>query len=106
MMTLVMSSVLMLAAVQSAAVNSARDGLRSCYKAAIEQAKTDKVAKDGFQPFAKGKCAAQQNSFTAAVWAFDAKNKVSKKQSNADAELQIEDFLVVADEKFQREAGN
>jgi len=28
---------------------------------------------------------------------------VSKKQSNADAELQIEDFLFTADEKFQRE---
>ena len=103
MMTLVMSSVMMLAAVQSAAVNTARDGLRNCYKAAAEQAKADKVAKDGFQPFARGKCSAQQDSFTAAVWAFDSKNKVSKKQSNADAELQMEDFLFVADEKFQRE---
>jgi hypothetical protein len=104
MMTLVMSSVLVVAAAQSAAVNTARDGLRNCFKTAIEQAKAEKVAKDGFQPFAKSHCTTQANSFMAAVWAFDAKNKVSKKQSNADAELQIEDFLFTADEKFQREA--
>ena len=105
MMPLVMSSVLVLAAVQSAAINSAREGLRNCFKEAITQAKTDKVAKDGFQPFAKTRCTTQSNSFTAAIWAFDAKNKVSKKQSNADAQLQIEDFLIMADEKYQREAG-
>ena len=105
MIALVMSSVIMLAAVQSAAVNSARDGLRNCFKEALTQAKTDKVAKAGFQPFARGRCAAQENSFTAAVWAFDSKNKVPKKQSNADAQLQIEDFLIMADEKYQREAG-
>ena len=105
MMNWVISSVIVLAAVQSAAINSARDGLRNCFKAAIAQAKTDKVGKDGFGPFARGKCAAQEQSFTAAVWAFDSKNKVSKKQSNADAELQIEDFLFVADEKFQKEGG-
>ena len=69
MMTMVMSSVLLLAAVQSAAVNNARDGLRNCFKSAIEQAKTNKVAKDGFQPFAKTHCSTQASSFTAAVWA-------------------------------------
>ena len=105
MMNWVISSVIVLAAVQSAAINSARDGLRNCFKAAIAEAKTEKVAKDGFGTFARGKCAAQEQSFTAAVWAFDSKNKVSKKQSNADAELQIEDFLFVADEKFQKEGG-
>ena len=105
MMTLLLSSVLVLAAVQNAAVNTARDGLRNCFKEAITQAKADKVAKDGFQPFARTHCATQASKFTAAVWSFDAKNKVSKKQSNADAELQIEDFLFTADEKFQREGG-
>jgi hypothetical protein len=100
-----MSSVLVLAAAQSAAVNSARDGLRNCFREAITQAKTDKVAKDGFQPFARTRCATQATSFTAAVWAFDVKNKVLKKQSNADAELQIEDFLVSAEERYQREVG-
>ncbi|HET7708044.1 MAG TPA: hypothetical protein VFK50_00760 [Sphingomicrobium sp.] len=104
MMTLVMSSVLILAAAQNATVNAARDGLRNCFREAIAQAKTDKVAKDAFQPFARTRCATQASSFTAAVWAFDVKNKISKKQSNADAELQIEDFLVMADERFQREA--
>ena len=100
MMPLVMSSVLVLAAVQSAAINSAREGLRNCFKEAITQAKTDKVAKDGFQPFAKTRCTAQSSSFTAAIWAFDAKNKVSKKQSEKDAEFQIEDFVTSAADRY------
>ena len=105
MLGLVISSAIMLAAAQSATVDGARNGLRNCFKEAITQAKTDKIAKDGFQPFARTRCAAQETSFTAAVWAFDAKNKVPKKQSNADAQLQIEDFLTMADEKYQRDAG-
>ena len=105
MMTFVMSAALVSAAVQNAMVNSARDGLRSCFKEAVTKAKSEKIAKDGFQPYARTQCAAQASKFTDAVWAFDAKNKVAKKQSNADAELQIEDFLVVAAEKFEAEGG-
>ncbi|HVH37842.1 MAG TPA: hypothetical protein VM757_04565 [Sphingomicrobium sp.] len=105
MMILVMSFALVSAAAQNAMINSARDGLRSCFKAAATQAKAEKVAKDGFQPYARTHCATQASKFMDAVWAFDAKNKVGKKQSNADAALQIEDFLVVADEKFQMEGG-
>lgn len=100
MMTTIMTSILALAAVQSAATNSARDGLRTCIKEASTQAKTDKVAVDAFLAFAKGRCTAQEEGFTAAMWAFDAKNKVSKKQSAEDAALQIEDLLTVASERY------
>lgn len=105
MLSLVMSFALVSATAQNAMVNSARDGLRSCFKAAAAQAKAENIAKDGFQPFARTHCATEASKFVGAVWAFDSKNKMSKKQSNADAELQIEDFLAVADEKFQMEAG-
>lgn len=100
MMALVMSSVIMLAAVQSAATNGARDAFRSCVKEAAAQAKTNKVGADVFQDFAKTHCTAQKANFVAAMWAFDSKNKVSKKQSEADADLQVEDILVSASEKY------
>lgn len=100
MIVTIMSSVLALAAVQSAATNSARDGLRTCIREASTQAKTDKVAVDAFLAFAKGRCATQEQSFTAAIWAFDAKNKISKKQSAEDAALQINDLLTVASERY------
>ena len=94
---------LALAAVQNAATNSARDGLRTCIREATTQAKTDNVAVDAFLAFAKGRCTAQEQSFTAAVWAFDSKNKVSKKQSESDANLQIEDFVSSAASRYQAE---
>jgi hypothetical protein len=103
MMAMLMSSVLVLAAVQSAAANSARDSFRTCVKEAMGQAKTNKLAVDAFKTFVRGHCAAQEAGFTAAIWAFDSKNKVSKKQSAADAELQIEDIVVTASEKYEFE---
>lgn len=96
-------SILALVAVQNAATNGARDGLRTCIREASTQAKTDKVAVEAFLAFAKGRCTAQEQSFTAAVWAFDSKNKVSKKQSAEDAAFQIEDMLTVATERYEME---
>ena len=42
----------------------------------------------------------RKSSFKSAIWAFDSKNKVSKKQSESDAELQVEDFVAVAADKY------
>jgi hypothetical protein len=103
MMMTSISLLLSLAAVQNAATNAARDGLRTCIKEASTQAKTDKVAVDAFLAFAKGRCTAQEQSFTAAIWAIDSKNKVSKKQSAEDAAFQIEDLLTVASERYALE---
>ena len=104
MITTIMSVALAAAAVQNAATNSARDGLRTCIREASTQAKTDKIAVDAFLAFAKGRCAAQEQSFTAAIWAFDSKNKVSTKQSAEDAAFQIEDLLTVASERYALES--
>jgi hypothetical protein len=58
------------------------------------------VTNDGFTAFVRQKCSAQETSFKSAVWAFDSKNKVSKKQSESDAEFQIEDFLSMAADHY------
>ncbi len=89
---------------QSAAADGARSALRGCIKQAAMEAKTQKVAPAGFTAFAQQKCAAQESSFKSAVWSFDSKNKVPRKQSEADAGLQIEDFLAVAADKYAAEA--
>ena len=88
---------------QSAAADGARSALRACLKQASVEAKAQKVAPPAFAGFAQQKCAAQQSSFKSAVWAFDSKNKVSKKQSEADADLQIEDFMAVAADRYAAE---
>ena len=103
MLNLLISSVIVLAAVQSAAANSARDSLRTCVKGAMTQAKNDKLTVDAFKTFARTQCATQEQSFTAAVWAFDSKNKVSKKQSAEDAQLQIEDIVASVSDRYEFE---
>ncbi len=81
------------AMLQSAAADGARTALRACIKQAAVEAKAQKIAPDAFAAFAQHKCAAQQSSFKSSVWAFDSKNKVPRKQSEADAQLQVDDLV-------------
>jgi hypothetical protein len=103
MMGWMIASAILAAAWQNAAANGARQQLRTCIKEATENAKKQKLAAAGFATFARQHCAAQEASFKSAVWAFDSKNKVSRKQSEADAKLQIEDFVSMASERYQME---
>ena len=67
------------------------------------EAKGQKVTGDAFPAFVRQKCSAQTTSFKSAVWAFDSKNKVSRKQSESDSDLQIEDFVSSAQARYRRE---
>ena len=86
MIGLVVASVIYAAAFQSSSADTARTTLRTCLHAAVEEAKKQKVTADGFTAFAHQQCASQESNFKSAMWAFDSKNKVSKKQSESDAE--------------------
>ena len=59
---------------------------------------------DGFVAFAHANCSSQEQGLKAAIWAFDAKNKVSRKQSEEDANLQIEDYVLTAEDKYRARA--
>ena len=103
MIELVIASAIHAALVQSTAADNARSVLRACIKQATEQAKSQKLPASGFAAFANQQCASQAASFKAAVWAFDSKNKVPRRQSEADAQLQIEDFVTMAAERYSLE---
>lgn len=100
MIELVIASAIHAALVQSTAADGARSSFRACLKQASVEAKAQKVASSGFTAFVRQKCAAQESNFKSALWSFDSKNKVSRKQSEADAQVQIEDFLTVAAERY------
>ena len=51
---------------------------------------------DGFRPSRISSARCRKRNFKSAMWAFDSKNKVSKKQSESDAGLQIDDFVASA----------
>ena len=103
MIELVIASAIHVALVQSTAADNARSALRACIKQATEQAKNQKLPASGFPAFANQQCASHAASFKAAVWAFDSKNKVPRRQSEADAQLQIEDFVTMAAERYELE---
>ena len=97
------ASAIFAAAFQTSAADGARSALRTCLKSATAEAKTQKMANDAVAVFIRQKCSAQETSFKSAVWAFDSKNKVSKKQSESDANVQIEDFVATAASRYQAE---
>ena len=86
---------------QTAAANNARQQLVQCLKSAATKAEADKLAPDGFAAFAQQNCTAQADGLKAAIWTIDAKNKVSRKQSEADVALQIEDYLATAEDRYR-----
>ena len=100
MMKLLAASAILVAAWQSAAADGARTALRACIKQAAADAKSQKLDTDAITALIHEKCTAEEVKFKSAVWAFDSKNKVSKKQSESDAELQVEDFVAVAADKY------
>ncbi|HET6942091.1 MAG TPA: hypothetical protein VFH89_08015 [Sphingomicrobium sp.] len=104
MIVLTIASAILAASFQTAAADGARTALRTCIKAAAVDAKGQKVANDAFPGFVRQRCAAQETSFKSAVWAFDSKNKVTKKQSESDSEFQVEDFVTSAADKYAAEA--
>jgi hypothetical protein len=101
MIGLVIASVIQMAMMQSSAADGARKALVTCLHDAVEEAKAQKVGAAGFNAFAAQKCSAQAMSFKSAVWAFDAKNKVSKKQSESDSQAQVDDYLATSVERYE-----
>ena len=103
MMKLLAASAILAAAWQSAAADGARTALRTCIKQATAGAKDQKLNTDAITALIHQKCTAEEANFKSAVWAFDSKNKVSKKQSESDADLQIEDFVASAADRYSLE---
>ncbi len=101
MIELVIASAIHAAMFQSAAAVSARQELVTCLRKAVDDAKGQKLGADAFADFAKQQCAPQQTKLKAAIWAFDSKNKISRSQSEADAEAQIEDYVATQSGRYE-----
>ena len=104
MITFVVASAIHLASWQNAAAVNARNELLKCLRETATKAESQKMPADGFVAFAHANCSSQEQGLKAAIWAFDAKNKVSRKQSEEDANLQIEDYVLTAEDKYRARA--
>ena len=105
MFSLALASAISIAVVQNAAANSARTALTACLKSVVEQAVKDNIALDALTPRMKETCSAPAGKLKAALVAFDAKNGISRRQAAADADLQLEDYYAVEEERFEYELG-
>jgi hypothetical protein len=101
MIGLVIASVIQLAMVQSVAADGARKALLTCLHEAQDAAKTQKVAAAAYSQFAAQHCSAQADGFKSALWAFDSKNKVPKRQSESDAQAQVNDLVETSHERYE-----
>jgi len=87
------TAVIVAALLQSAAINSQRDKYEACLNTAFESAKTQKLPAEALDAHLRQACTSIEESFEAALIAFDLKNKVPRKQAAADAELQVKDLV-------------
>lgn len=100
-MIAIAASVFLIAmSMQAAAASAPRQQFVACLKQSVDKARADKVAPSGFGAFARQSCAAQVSGFKQGLVSFDVKNGVSRKRAEADAELQIDDYMVGASEKL------
>jgi hypothetical protein len=103
MLKLLAASAILAAAWQTAAADGARTALRACIKQASADALTQKLASDALPDFIHQKCGAEEVKFKSAVWAFDSKNKVPKRDSESNSQVQIEDFVASAADRYAME---
>ena len=91
------------ASMQASAAAAPRQQFVACLKQTVEKANAGKMKPESFGAFARTTCAAQIGSFKQGLISFDVKNGVARKRADADAELQVEDYLVGASEKIHPE---
>ncbi len=103
MFALAMASAIALATLQSSAAGSARTAFNGCIREAAAQAKKDKVPLETLAAQLRQACDGEGAKLKAALVAFDVKNGVSRKQAGADADLQLDDYYVAQEERYQYE---
>jgi len=100
MIVLLAASSITLTALQ-ASINAPRDAFKTCLKEASAKAGTEKIGADAYDAYVRAACSGQLGSFKSAAMAFDMKNKMSRKDSAADADAMVSDFLTSALDNYK-----
>lgn len=73
----------------------------SCLNDAVGTAKTAKVEIDGFKDYARKTCATVEDGFKTTLVSFDVKNGMSKTAASKDADVQLDDYVFTAQERYR-----
>jgi len=87
-----------------ASIAAPRQNFTDCLKKASLQAAAQQVAPDQYSAFATQQCASAGASFKSALIAFDTKNGIKRAKADADAQLQVDDYLAMSAEKYEAKA--
>lgn len=78
-----------------------RPAYSACLKDAVANARIAKIPADGFKAYAHQTCAAAEDSFKKSLAAFNMKNGMGKKSATDDAQVQIDDYVFAAEDKYR-----
>lgn len=101
---MLVTSLVTAAMLQTAAVAAPRKEFVGCLDAAVSSAKKQKIAVDGFKAHAEQSCSAVQAKLKSELANFGRKNGLSKATADEDAQMQIDDYLYTAEERYRYEA--
>ena len=73
----------------------------SCLKDAAVSAQSSNIGADAFDDYAHKTCAAIEGSFRSKLVSFNVKNGMSKKTADEDAQIQLDDYVYTASEKYR-----
>jgi hypothetical protein len=76
----------------------------SCLKTAATQAQQQKIAADGFVPFARNACAGVEQPFKASLLNANVQHGMSRKDSASDANQQVSDYYSEWKDKYSADA--
>lgn len=103
MLNFALTTVMLVAAAQPAAAAAQREEFTACLKQAVTRAAAEKVKAGAFDAYARQACAAQAAAFKQALVSFDVKQGVAKARAEEDAQLQLDDYLAGAADRFGME---
>lgn len=78
-----------------------RSAYVACLKDAVASAKGANVTTDAFKAYAHTTCASVEGGFKSKLVAFNVKNGMSKKAAAEDAQVQLDDYVYTAEERYR-----
>lgn len=96
-----MFTILVAVALQAAVAAEPRKAYSACLSQAVASAKTAKIPVAGFKAYAYQTCASVEDSFRKALAAFNMKNGMGRKIATEDAQVQIDDYVYSADDRYR-----
>lgn len=91
--------------IMQAAINAPRQAFGDCLQRAGLTAAAQNVAPGQYSTYAMQQCAAAAEKFKSALVNFDVKNGVKRAQAAADAQLQVDDYVAMSQEKYESKTG-